>query len=309
MRRRARDRDREPIRFQPASRRRRGKRPLAERLRPERLEDYVGQDIYWARETAAEADRNRYARLDYSGGDRRESARPRWRGWWRGDQVRIHSLQSAVGLAESKKSKCHAERREFPRLGRGTIVFIDKSTGFQTNAARTRFCLTSNVATIILIGATTENPSFEVIAALLSRSKVYALRFTQVPEIVTLLQRGAEDLHVALRKKLGAESPSFERRRASRPTTRSSRGRGVRGGRSRPKAIEDSSSGEGAALHNQRGALHLISALHKSVRSSDVDGALYLLARMPRRGEDRMFIARRWSHGNRKTSAWPILAP
>src|SRR5207244_1485107 len=97
------------------------------------------------------------------------------------------------GIKEIKDIMAAAEK--FRRLGRRTIVFIDEIHRFN-KAQQDAFLPYVERGDIILIGATTENPSFEVIAALLSRSKVYALRLLTVPEIVTLLKRGAQDLHV-----------------------------------------------------------------------------------------------------------------
>ena len=155
---------------------------------------------------------------------------------------------------------------------------------------------------IILIGATTENPSFEVIAALLSRSKVYALRLLTVPEIVTLLKRGLQELHVAATDDLleqiaihangdgRAAYNTLEAAAAASPE-----------GELTPQSIEDSLQRK-VLLYDKAGEEHfnLISALHKSVRSSDVDAALYWLSRMLEAGEDRMYIARAaGAHGDR----------
>src|SRR5438034_11777025 len=88
-----------------------------------------------------------------------------------------------------------SDAQKFRRLGRRTILFIDEIHRFN-KAQQDAFLPYVERGDIILIGATTENPSFEVISALLSRSRVYALRLLTVPEIVTLLKRGLEDLHV-----------------------------------------------------------------------------------------------------------------
>jgi putative ATPase len=148
---------------------------------------------------------------------------------------------------------------------------------------------------IILIGATTENPSFEVIAALLSRSKVYALRLLTVPEIVTLLKRGIVDLQIEASEDLleqiaihangdgRAAYNTLEAAAAASPD-----------GRLTGQVIEDALQRK-ILLYDKSGEEHfnLISALHKSVRSSDVDAALYWLSRMLEAGEDRLYIARR----------------
>src|SRR5438093_5699034 len=97
------------------------------------------------------------------------------------------------GIKEIKDIMAAAEK--FRRLGRRTIVFVDEIHRFN-KAQQDAFLPHVERGNITLIGATTENPSFEVISALLSRSKVYALRLLTVPEIVTLLKRGLRDLRV-----------------------------------------------------------------------------------------------------------------
>jgi putative ATPase len=148
---------------------------------------------------------------------------------------------------------------------------------------------------IILIGATTENPSFEIIAALLSRTKVYALRQLTIGEIVTLLRRGLAEL--------GAEAPDNLLEQIATHANGDARAAynlleiaatASEGGRITEQAIEDALQRK-VLLYDKAGEEHynLISALHKSVRSSDPDAALYWLARMLEAGEDRLYIARR----------------
>src|SRR5713101_668382 len=103
------------------------------------------------------------------------------------------------GIKEIKAMMVDAERLR--AMGRRTIVFVDEIHRFN-KAQQDAFLPYVERGDIILIGATTENPSFEVIAALLSRSKVYALRLLTVPEIVTLLKRGLQDLHVEASEEL-----------------------------------------------------------------------------------------------------------
>jgi len=155
---------------------------------------------------------------------------------------------------------------------------------------------------IILIGATTENPSFEVISALLSRAKVYALRPLTTEEITALLKRALTDRERGLGD-LEMEAPdelleqiavmaggdaraaynTLEAAVAASPEKQLSQ-----------QAVEDAMQRK-VLLYDKSGEEHfnLISALHKSVRSSDPDAALYWLARMIEAGEDRLYIARR----------------
>lgn len=148
---------------------------------------------------------------------------------------------------------------------------------------------------IILIGATTENPSFEINAALLSRSKVYMLRALTTEEIAVLLRRalplvGAaatdetlEKIAVASNGDARSAYNTLEVAAAASPS-----------GAISEQAVADA-LGRKVLLYDKTGEEHynLISALHKSVRSSQPDAALYWLARMLESGEDRMYIARR----------------
>ena len=179
-------------------------------------------------------------------------------------------------------------------MGRRTIVFIDEIHRFN-KAQQDAFLPYVERGDIILIGATTENPSFEVIAALLSRSKVYALRLLTVPEIVTLLRRGLAELHVEAPDDLLEQIAIYANGDArSAYNTLEAAAAASAEGRLTEQAIEDAMQRK-VLLYDKSGEEHfnLISALHKSVRSSDVDAALYWLARMLEAGEDRMYIARR----------------
>src|SRR5438034_9568794 len=187
-----------------------------------------------------------------------------------------------------------ADAEKFRRLGRRTIVFIDEIHRFN-KAQQDAFLPYVERGDIILIGATTENPSFEVIAALLSRSKVYALRLLTVREIVTLLKRGAQDLHVDAPDELLEQIAIHSNGDARAGYNTLEAAAAASGGAAlTSQAIEDSLQRK-VLLYDKSGEEHfnLISALHKSVRSSDVDAALYWLARMLEAGEDRMYIARR----------------
>jgi putative ATPase len=186
-------------------------------------------------------------------------------------------------------------------MGRRTIVFVDEIHRFN-KAQQDAFLPYVERGDIILIGATTENPSFEVISALLSRSKVYALRPLTTEEIVGLLKRALADKERGLGA-LEIEAPddlleqiaimaggdaraaynTLEAAVAASPEKQLSR-----------QAVEDAMQRK-VLLYDKSGEEHfnLISALHKSVRSSDADAALYWLARMLEAGEDRMYIARR----------------
>ena len=148
---------------------------------------------------------------------------------------------------------------------------------------------------IVLIGATTENPSFEVNAALLSRSKVYMLRALTAEEIVVLLRRALPLVNGRatdeILEQIAAASNGDAR---AAYNTLESAAAVSGGGEITEQAVTDA-LGRKVLLYDKTGEEHynLISALHKSVRSSDADAALYWLARMLESGEDRMYIARR----------------
>jgi putative ATPase len=187
-----------------------------------------------------------------------------------------------------------ADAERLRRTGRRTIVFIDEIHRFN-KAQQDAFLPYVERGDITLIGATTENPSFEVNAALLSRSKVYMLRALTTEEIAGLLRRalrvlGAtasdeviEQIAVASNGDARAAYNVLEIAAAGSPSAAIA-----------DQAVIDA-LGRKVLLYDKAGEEHynLISALHKSVRSSDPDAALYWLARMLEAGEDRLYIARR----------------
>jgi putative ATPase len=196
------------------------------------------------------------------------------------------------GIKEIKAVMADAERSR--RMGRRTVLFVDEIHRFN-KAQQDAFLPYVERGDIVLIGATTENPSFEVISALLSRSKVYALRGLTVPEIMGLLRRGAETLGIT------AEEPLLEQIGIyANGDARTAYNVLELAGAASPEGVLSAQAVEDAMqrrvlLYDKSGEEHfnLISALHKSVRSSDADAALYWLARMLEAGEDRMYIARR----------------
>jgi putative ATPase len=187
-----------------------------------------------------------------------------------------------------------ADAEKLRRLGRRTVVFVDEIHRFN-KAQQDAFLPYVERGDIVLIGATTENPSFEVVSALLSRSKVYALRALSPEEIVTLLERALDTL------KLTAPSGLLEQIAIySNGDARSAYNVLELAAAVAKDGVLDREAVEGAIerktlLYDKSGEEHfnLISALHKSVRSSDPDAALYWLARMLEAGEDRLYIARR----------------
>jgi putative ATPase len=187
------------------------------------------------------------------------------------------------------------------RLGARTIVFVDEIHRFN-KAQQDAFLPYVEHGDIILIGATTENPSFEVISALLSRAKVYILRALTPEEITEILKRALTDAERGLGGDPVELSEEFLERiaiysngdaRSALQTLESV----VASAESGPVSDDllESVLQRKLMRYDKSGEEHynLISALHKSVRSSDPDAALYWLVRMLEAGEDRLYIGRR----------------
>ncbi|MBC7924061.1 MAG: replication-associated recombination protein A [Bryobacteraceae bacterium] len=204
------------------------------------------------------------------------------------------------GMKEIKAVMADAERSR--RAGRRTLVFVDEIHRFN-KAQQDAFLPYVEKGDITLIGATTENPAFEVIAALLSRARVYRLSALSVAEVVDMLRRaladpvrGLGDKHLEATQEVLEQIAVYS----------SGDGRSalnvlelLAGTLMANAAITEehltNTLGRKTLLYDKNGEEHfnLISALHKSVRSSDVDAALYWLGRMLEAGEDRMYLARR----------------
>jgi putative ATPase len=188
--------------------------------------------------------------------------------------------------------------------GRRTILFIDEIHRFN-KAQQDAFLPYVENGTIVLIGATTENPSFEVIAPLLSRCRVYRLERLDESELVTLLRRALADGERGLgRCKVEFPGPLLEALAAqSQGDARAALNaleltvRAATGADPRPITRELLSDAlqKTALYYDRAGEEHfnLISALHKSMRNSDPDASLYWLGRMLASGEDPLYIARR----------------
>jgi putative ATPase len=184
-----------------------------------------------------------------------------------------------------------AEAERARRNGQRTVVFVDEIHRFN-KAQQDAFLPYVEKGDIILIGATTENPSFEVISALLSRCRVYVLHPLTVSELTALLEKALPTLGAQSDPELLAIIAT-----AANGDARSAYNLlelAASGGAITRESLEDAIERK-ALLYDKSGEEHfnLISALHKSVRSSDADAALYWLARMLEAGEDRLYIARR----------------
>ena len=184
--------------------------------------------------------------------------------------------------------------------GRRTILFVDEIHRFN-KAQQDAFLPHVESGNIILIGATTENPSFEVNSALLSRSKVYVLNFLSTEELVGILKRAIDKEYskvviddVSL-ERIASISSGDARTALNTLETIVNLTPTRRGKKTINEEILSKSLQNKVFLYDKDGEEHynLISALHKSMRNSDPDAALYYLARMFESGEDPLYIARR----------------
>jgi len=271
-----------------------GKRPLAERMRPERLEDYIGQEhiLGAGKPLRRQIERDELTSIILWGppGVGKTTLAKLIARVTKCEFIPFSAVLS--GIKEIKAVMVDAEKLR--RMGRRTILFIDEIHRFN-KAQQDAFLPYVEHGDIILIGATTENPSFEVISALLSRSRVYALRGLTVPEIVTLLQRALPVVGLAAPAELLEQIAIYANGDARQAyNTLEAAGAASSGGELSEAAVQDAMQRK-VLLYDKGGEEHfnLISALHKSVRSSDVDAALYWLTRMLEAGEDRLYIARR----------------
>ena len=269
------------------------KRPLADRMRPERLEDYVGQEhiLGPGKPLRRQIERDELTSIILWGppGVGKTTLARLIARVTRSEFLSFSAVLS--GIKEIKAVMADAER--FRHLGRRTILFVDEIHRFN-KAQQDAFLPYVERGDIILIGATTENPSFEVISALLSRSRVYRLRALTVPEIVTLLKRALPVIGLEASDELLEQVAIHSNGDGRQAYNTVEAAAAASGGVLSEQAVEDAMQRK-VLLYDKGGEEHynLISALHKSVRSSDVDASLYWLTRMLEAGEDRLYIARR----------------
>jgi len=277
------------------------KRPLAERMRPEKMEDFVGQQhiLGPGKPLRLQIERDELSSMILWGppGVGKTTLARLIAKMTRSDFIPFSAVMS--GIKEIKLVMTDAERNR--RSGRRTVVFVDEIHRFN-KAQQDAFLPYVERGDITLIGATTENPSFEVISALLSRSKVYALKSLGTEDIVVLLRRVLQDKEHGLGSANLVASDTILEQIAtfSNGDARAAYNLidlaavSAANGEITTAVLEDVLQHK-TLLYDKAGEEHfnLISALHKSVRSSDVDAALYWLGRMLEGGEDRMYLARR----------------
>jgi len=280
--------------------------PLAERMRPRRLDELIGQEKLLGPgkplRIQIEAD-NLGSMLFWGppGCGKTTLARLIAR-LTRSEFIAFSAVLS--GIKEIKEVMAGAEYKS--KSGRRTIVFVDEVHRFN-KAQQDAFLPYVEAGHITFIGATTENPSFEVIPPLLSRTKVYVLEALTAPQIAELLRRAIADQEHGLGKQKIAASEEVLFRIASFANGDARAGYNtlelcVRSAKlSADGALEITAQLLEDVLqrkllrYDKSGEEHynLISALHKSVRNSDPDAALYWLARMLESGEDPLYLARR----------------
>ncbi len=279
--------------------------PLAARLRPQSLEEYVGQTHLLGQGKVLRRliENDQVSSMIFWGppGVGKTTLARIIAGCTKATFIDFSAVTS--GIKEIKGVMQQAEENR--RFGEKTIVFVDEIHRFN-KAQQDAFLPFVEKGSIILIGATTENPSFEVNGALLSRCKVFVLQALKVQELVDLLKRalkdkrgfGNQDIRISeeMLEMLAVFSNGDARTALSTLEMVVLNGEMDSQGRITitVSTIEQCTSKK-SLLYDKTGEEHynLISALHKSMRNSDPDAAIYWLARMLEAGEDPLFIARR----------------
>ena len=295
-------------------------RPLADRMRPRTLDEFVGQEhlIAPGKPLRAQIERDDMGSLIFWGppGTGKTTLAQIIARMTRAEFIEFSAVLS--GIKEIKQVMADAERAR--QYGTRTIVFVDEIHRFN-KAQQDAFLPHVEKGNIRLIGATTENPSFEIISALLSRSRVYVLKPLTEDQIVLLLRRALNDRERGLGDmKLSADDDVLRRIAAyssgdarsaynvlevaaALTTSESHPPKTAKAGAPThaeakyeitSEIIQDALQ-KRVLLYDKAGEEHynLISALHKSVRNSDPDASLYWLGRMLEAGEDPLYIARR----------------
>jgi putative ATPase len=281
-------------------------RPMADRMRPRTLEEYVGQEhlIGPGKPLRTQVDRDDTGSLIFWGppGTGKTTLAKIIANLTKAEFIEFSAV--LAGIKEIKQVMADAERAR--QYGTRTIVFIDEIHRFN-KAQQDAFLPHVEKGNIRLIGATTENPSFEINSALLSRCRVYVLKPLSEEQIVLLLRRAITDRERGLGEMNLVASDEVLKKIASYTSGDARSGYNVlevaaglaqKNSAGAPEITDDivrDALQKRILLYDKTGEEHynLISALHKSVRNSDPDAALYWLGRMLEAGEDPLYVARR----------------
>jgi putative ATPase len=283
-------------------------RPLADRMRPRTLDEFVGQEHLLApgKPLRLQIERDDSQSILFWGppGVGKTTLAKIIAGVTKAEFIQFSAVLS--GIKEIKQVMAEADKAR--QYGTRTILFIDEIHRFN-KAQQDAFLPYVETGAIRLIGATTENPSFEIISALLSRCRVYVLNPLTEEQIVTLLARALADPQRGLGALGVTASGDVLQKIASYSSGDARSAYNVlevavglateerkRGGPAQiTDAIVHDALQKRVLLYDKTGEelYNLISALHKSVRNSDPDATLYWLGRMLEAGEDPLYVARR----------------
>ncbi len=279
--------------------------PLAAKLRPETLDGYVGQTHLLGKGKVLRRliENDQISSMIFWGppGVGKTTLAKIIANRTRAEFVEFSAVTS--GIKEIREIMKDAETHR--RYGQRTVLFVDEIHRFN-KAQQDAFLPFVEKGSIILIGATTENPSFEINGALLSRCKVFVLQALKTDEIVTLLQRSLTDPRGFGDRTVHISSDILEHiavfangdARMALSTLEMIVLNGELEADGSTRVTEETfaqCTSKKSLLYDKNGEEHynIISALHKSMRNSDPDAAIYWLARMLESGEDPLYVARR----------------